>query len=166
MGPAVQGGGRARAKVLLAERGSAEGEAQLRKALALAPDSAETNRLLGCILAQQGRFDEAATQLERSLNLSPNQTSAWHDVVRLIPSWRWSTKSWSAIRSLWCGACLTICDLEWCEACLMPETNRREVKTVSGWQVRQPIYHSSVDRWRVYEPWLSELRQLLVPHVG
>jgi hypothetical protein len=31
------------------------------------------------------------------------------------------------------------------------------------WQVRQPIYSQSVDRWRHYEPYLDELRHALGP---
>ena len=53
------------------------------------------------------------------------------------------------------------CGLEWDEACLAPERNRRAVKTASLWQVRQPIYKTSVERWRRFEPWLGELRELL-----
>jgi tetratricopeptide (TPR) repeat protein len=52
--------------------------------------------------------------------------------------------------------------LDWDEACLRPEENRRVIKTASAWQARQPVYNSSVGRWRNYEPWLGELQQLLV----
>ena len=51
--------------------------------------------------------------------------------------------------------------LPWNEACLAPERNDRVVKTASLWQVRQPIYKTSVERWRRYEPWLGELAQLI-----
>ena len=51
--------------------------------------------------------------------------------------------------------------LAWDDACLRPERNPRAVKTASMWQARQPVYRSSVARWRHYEPWLGELRQLL-----
>ncbi len=51
--------------------------------------------------------------------------------------------------------------LDWSDACLRPEDNQRAVKTASMWQARQPIYTSSVARWRRYEPWLGELRELL-----
>ena len=51
--------------------------------------------------------------------------------------------------------------LNWDEACLRPEDNRREVKTASMWQARQPVYRSSTERWRRYEPWLGELATLL-----
>jgi tetratricopeptide (TPR) repeat protein len=56
---------------------------------------------------------------------------------------------------------IAFCGLEWDPACLRPEVNRDEVRTASSWQARQPIYRSSVERWRRYEPWLSELRELL-----
>jgi tetratricopeptide (TPR) repeat protein len=55
---------------------------------------------------------------------------------------------------------LGFCDLPWHDACLHPETNRRAVFTASHWQVRQPVYQSSVERWRNYEPWLGELQTL------
>jgi LPS sulfotransferase NodH len=51
--------------------------------------------------------------------------------------------------------------LEWDPACLRPQDNRRVVRTSSAWQVRQPIYRASLERWRRYEPWLGALRELL-----
>jgi hypothetical protein len=51
--------------------------------------------------------------------------------------------------------------LDWHDACLEPERNRRVVTTMSLWQARQPVYTTSIARWRRYEPWLGELRQLL-----
>jgi len=53
------------------------------------------------------------------------------------------------------------CGLTWDDACLRPENNDRAVATPSAWQVRQPIYNQAVDRWRRYEPWLGEFRELL-----
>jgi tetratricopeptide (TPR) repeat protein len=51
--------------------------------------------------------------------------------------------------------------LDWDDACLHPERNDRLIKTASVWQARQPVYGTSVERWRNYEPWLGEFRQLL-----
>jgi hypothetical protein len=51
--------------------------------------------------------------------------------------------------------------LDWHEACLMPERNERAVNTASLWQARQPVFATSVARWRRYEPWLGALRQLI-----
>jgi hypothetical protein len=56
--------------------------------------------------------------------------------------------------------------LEWDAACLRPEDNRDAVRTASSWQARQPIYQSSVGRWRHYEPWIGELRALLSRRFG
>jgi tetratricopeptide (TPR) repeat protein len=57
---------------------------------------------------------------------------------------------------------IAFCGLDWDDACLRPENNNRRIDTVSSWQARQPIYRSSVGRWRRYEPWLGELRELLL----
>jgi|HubBroStandDraft_1064217.scaffolds.fasta_scaffold00010_40 tetratricopeptide (TPR) repeat protein len=56
---------------------------------------------------------------------------------------------------------IAACGLAWDHACLRPESNPRAVKTPSKWQTRQPIYRSSVERWRRYEPWLGPLRALV-----
>lgn len=58
-------------------------------------------------------------------------------------------------------AIIEFCGLEWDEACLYPERNDRAVSTPSIWQVRQPVYATSIDRWQKYEPWLGPLRDLL-----
>ena len=50
--------------------------------------------------------------------------------------------------------------LPWDDVCLAPENNVRSVKTASVWQARQPVHKTSVERWRRYEPWLGELREL------
>jgi hypothetical protein len=55
------------------------------------------------------------------------------------------------------------CALDWDEACLSFYKTERPVRTASVIQVRQPIYPSSVGRWRAYEkelqPFLSALEQ-------
>jgi tetratricopeptide (TPR) repeat protein len=52
---------------------------------------------------------------------------------------------------------ITYCGLEWNDACLKSHENKRSVRTASVMQVRQPIYTSSVERWRKYEPYLKPL---------
>ena len=52
-------------------------------------------------------------------------------------------------------------DLSWEDACLEYHNNKQIVQTRSNVQVRQPIYSSSVDRWRHYEKHLSQLMELL-----
>ncbi len=61
------------------------------------------------------------------------------------------------------------CGLEWNDACLTPHKTERNVKTASVTQVRQPIYTSSVERWRRYEKHLQPLIDALgeyAPNAG
>jgi hypothetical protein len=51
--------------------------------------------------------------------------------------------------------------LDWEPACLDFHRTERTVATVSLWQVRQPLYSSSVGRWRNYEKHLSPLLAVL-----
>jgi tetratricopeptide (TPR) repeat protein len=55
--------------------------------------------------------------------------------------------------------------VDWNDSCLAPEQNKRPISTSSAWQARQPVYTASMQRWRHYEPWIGELRQLLTPAV-
>ena len=55
---------------------------------------------------------------------------------------------------------IAACDLLWNDACLSPHLNTRGIRTASLWQARQPIYRTSVERWRRYETWLGELKEL------
>ena len=56
---------------------------------------------------------------------------------------------------------LEFAGVPWDEAVLHHERNERAVRTPSLWQVRQPIYTSSVERWKRYEPWLEGFRELI-----
>ena len=46
--------------------------------------------------------------------------------------------------------------LDWEDACLTYFETDRDVRTASNWQVRQPIFKSSINRWRNYYPELTE----------
>jgi len=52
-------------------------------------------------------------------------------------------------------------DLEWQDACLRFYDNKREVRTHSALEVRQPVYQSSVERWRPYQKELAPLIEAL-----
>ena len=49
------------------------------------------------------------------------------------------------------------CKLFWDPACLSYTENERSVTTISRWQVRQPIYQTSMKRWKPYEKHLGPL---------
>lgn len=53
------------------------------------------------------------------------------------------------------------CGLEWNDQCLVFHKSERPVKTASQWQVRQPIYKSSLRRWKHYEKYLGTLKNAL-----
>jgi len=51
---------------------------------------------------------------------------------------------------------LSACGLDWESGCLEFHRTQRPVRTASVTQVRQPVYHQSVARWKNYEPMLAE----------
>lgn len=55
---------------------------------------------------------------------------------------------------------IEFCGMEWDDACMKPEDNKRSVKTPSVWQVRQPVYRTSMERWRKYESCLGPFAEL------
>lgn len=51
--------------------------------------------------------------------------------------------------------------LEWDDVCLDFHKTDRPVKTASNWQVRQPVYTSSVARWKNYDEFIGPLKKTL-----
>ena len=60
-------------------------------------------------------------------------------------------------------ALIEFCGLDWNPACAAFHQTSRRVNTASRWQVRQPVYKSSVRRWERYAPYLGRLRESLGP---
>ena len=58
-------------------------------------------------------------------------------------------------------ALLAHCGLEFEASCLEFHRNSRAVRTASSEQVRRPIDHEALDRWRRFEPWLEPLKRSL-----
>lgn len=56
---------------------------------------------------------------------------------------------------------IAACGLEWEDQCLAFHKNTRRVDTLSVYQVRQPIYSSSLKAWQRYESELEELFEAL-----
>ncbi len=61
----------------------------------------------------------------------------------------------------WSRRIVDHCGLEWDPACLSFHEHERTVRTASFWQVRQPIYASSIGRWRHYDAHLGPLKEAL-----
>jgi tetratricopeptide (TPR) repeat protein len=55
---------------------------------------------------------------------------------------------------------IEFCGLPWDEACLHHDLNQSAINTPSRWQARQPLYSSSIAKWKKYEPWLEEFADL------
>jgi Tfp pilus assembly protein PilF len=53
--------------------------------------------------------------------------------------------------------------LPWDPACLQFFETERTVATISKWQVRQPLYTTSIARWKPYEQYLGPLKEALGP---
>ena len=49
------------------------------------------------------------------------------------------------------------CGLDWDKNVLEYYKSRREINTASIWQVRQPVYNTSRERWKKYEKYIPEL---------
>ena len=58
------------------------------------------------------------------------------------------------------------CGLEWDARCLNFHETERPVRTASAVQVRQPVYKTSVGRWRKYETFLGPLLSALGPSLS
>ena len=53
------------------------------------------------------------------------------------------------------------CDLVWDENCMSFYNNKKSVSTASLFQVRNPIYKSSIEKWKNYSEELKELSEFL-----
>jgi tetratricopeptide (TPR) repeat protein len=90
----------------------------------------------------------------------------YRDYERLMEHWRNTLPSqildvpYEALvsdREDWARKLLEFLGLPWDQRCLSFYETQRAVFTPSSWQVRQPIYTSSVGRWRHYEKHLGPL---------
>ncbi len=57
---------------------------------------------------------------------------------------------------------LDFCDLQWDENCLNFHSNKSAVDTASASQVRQPLYNTSVQKWRHYERELQPVKRIFL----
>jgi tetratricopeptide (TPR) repeat protein len=89
-----------------------------------------------------------------------NLMAHWHSVLpgRILDL---NYEDLIAAPEFWTRKLIDHVGLEWDEACLAPHKLERSVKTASHWQVRQPIYKSSVQRWKNYEKHLALLKEAL-----
>ncbi len=56
---------------------------------------------------------------------------------------------------------IDFCGLDWNDACLESHKNKRSIRTASVTQVREPVYTTSVERWKRYDEFLGPLKDAL-----
>jgi tetratricopeptide (TPR) repeat protein len=81
-GPKTSFGRLGKARALLTEDRDQEAEKVLRKTLALDPTNALAHDLLGNLLSELGRFDEARDCFERAIAIAPLLAGSYYDLVR------------------------------------------------------------------------------------
>src|SRR5262245_7436732 len=64
----------------------------------------------------------------------------------------------------WSRKIIEFVGLDWDERCLDFHKTVRRVGTLSNWQVRQPVFRTSKERWRNYEQFVGPLLPLLELH--
>src|SRR5882672_5216616 len=74
-----------KARALLTEDRDEEAELVLRKTLARDPANAMAHDLLGNLLTECGRFDEARECLQRAIDMAPLLAGSYYDLVRCRP---------------------------------------------------------------------------------
>lgn len=84
-GPNTRYGRLGAARALLTERRQTEAERVLRRALASDPDDAMAHDLLGNLLADSGRFEQAYECFERAVTIAPLMAGSYYDLVRCRP---------------------------------------------------------------------------------
>ncbi len=60
---------------------------------------------------------------------------------------------------------IEFCGIEWDEKSLANRARKKDTRTASIWQVRQDVYTTSVEKWRLYEEELQPLRDILADEI-
>lgn len=80
----------------------------------------------------------------------------WREVLP-VPVLDLSYEALTADQEMQSRALFEFCGLDWDPRCLRFHQTERPVQTASSWQVRQPLYKASVDRWVQYAAHLQPL---------
>ena len=81
-GPKTSFGRLGKARALLTDDRDLEAEKVLRKTVQVDPENALAHDLLGNLLSEFGRFDEARVAFERAISLAPLLAGSYYDLVR------------------------------------------------------------------------------------
>lgn len=98
--------------------------------------------------------------LGRYYRLYDELTRHWYDAVP-VDIMRSQYEDMTADQEAHSRRLIAHCGLEWDDACLRYYESDASVRTLSRWQVRQPVYKSSVARWKKYDAHLDPLKEAL-----
>jgi len=84
----------------------------------------------------------------------------WRSVID-VPLYEIQYENLVADQERYSRELVEFCSLDWDARCLEFHKTRRDVATASYDQVRRPMYRSSLERWRRYEPWIQPLLDAL-----
>jgi tetratricopeptide (TPR) repeat protein len=118
-----------------------------------------------CLSCYMQNFEEvpyatSLTQLAEVYHLYQRMMTHWRSVLPISSIWEVSYETLledpeHAVRDL-----LSFCGLDFEEGCLQFYRNPRRVQTTSLWDVRKPLYTTSVSRWERYRVFLGPLLEL------
>jgi Sulfotransferase family len=114
-------------------------------------------------------FQSFSASLNFTLDLS-DLAHYYSEHARLISHWRKVLPPGTLLevpyeelvanQEQWTRRMLDFLELDWDARCLEFHKTERPVITASHWQVRQPMYRGSVQRWRRYSKFIGPLRGL------
>lgn len=94
-----------------------------------------------------GKAELAIPLLEKAITLLPDNSGLRIDLANAMIGLGRIDEAAAALRENIARRLIDFLGLPWDDACLRFYENDRTVTTPSRWQVRQPIYASSVRRW-------------------
>jgi len=115
-----------------------------------------SNTFLGKNLSYSRELDSLGTVYKEYAHLMDH----WKETLS-VPILDVQYESLVADIAPWVRQILEFCGLEWEAGCLDFYKDKRQVYTVSYNQVRQPVYSSSVNRWKNFDEMLGPLRAAL-----
>jgi len=101
-------------------------------------------------------FSSDLNEIVEYYNLYKDLMSFWKDI---IPNFIYHIKYEDLVdkTEIQIKKLLKNCELKWNDNCLNFDQNKRQIKTASDVQARKKIYNSSVDSWKNYESFVSDI---------
>lgn len=139
-----------------------EALASFQKLVAIKPTDADALNVCGLSLQSLKRFVEAVATFDRAIASKPDFVDAVSNrgiALQELGRFEEAVREFDFENQT--RRIIAHCGLEWDDACLVFQKAKRAVKTASAFQVRQPLYSSSVGLSRRYLPLVQPLLDAL-----